>query len=233
MDALTTPIGFAHRGARAHAPENTIEAFLMACRMGATALETDVWLSRDGIVVIDHDGRIGPRWRARPIASAVMSALPGHFPALESLCQIIGPTTDLSIDVKDPKAIHGIIQTRGRSGSVALRHTWICDADVERLVSWRALDPDVRLVASLRRRHLASTSFPRLSARGIAALNLPHRTWTPALVEACHGAGLWAFAWGVQRPRRMHTLLDWGIDALYSDHTDRLVDALRTHAERI
>jgi glycerophosphoryl diester phosphodiesterase len=35
-----------------------------------------------------------------------------------------------------------------------------------------------------------------------------------------------AFAWNVQGVARMQRLLRWGIDALYSDHTDRLVRAL-------
>ena len=39
----TPPIGFAHRGAKAHAPENTLEAFELALKLGATGLESDVW----------------------------------------------------------------------------------------------------------------------------------------------------------------------------------------------
>ena len=53
---LDPPIGFAHRGAKAHAPENTIAAFQLALRLGATGLESDVWLTAEGIPVLDHDG---------------------------------------------------------------------------------------------------------------------------------------------------------------------------------
>ena len=42
---LDRPIMFAHRGARAHAPENTLEAFALGLRLGATGLESDVWLT--------------------------------------------------------------------------------------------------------------------------------------------------------------------------------------------
>ncbi|HKY78076.1 MAG TPA: glycerophosphodiester phosphodiesterase family protein, partial [Acidimicrobiia bacterium] len=41
---LVPPIGFAHRGARAQAPENTLEAFALALRLGATGLESDAWV---------------------------------------------------------------------------------------------------------------------------------------------------------------------------------------------
>lgn len=45
----------AHRGDSAHYPENTLEAFLSAYRMGVDVIETDVHLSRDGVLVIWHD----------------------------------------------------------------------------------------------------------------------------------------------------------------------------------
>lgn len=49
---------FAHRGASGYAPENTIAAFDLARRMGATGIETDVRLSRDGVLVLVHDKRV-------------------------------------------------------------------------------------------------------------------------------------------------------------------------------
>ncbi len=216
-------IGFAHRGARAHAPENTIEAFLTACRMGATALETDVWLSRDGQVVIDHDGRIGSWFRSVPIGRVDATDLPDHLPTLAELQAAVGTRIQLSIDVKDPAAIDGILAVRAAGGPEALAATWLCDPDIARLATWRALDPHVRLVASVRRHHLRSIRLDELRDIGIDAVNLPHRHWSPELVRRVHRRGLAAFAWGVQCPHRMRTLVRWQIDALYSDHTDRLV----------
>lgn len=49
---------FAHRGASGYAPENTLAAFDLARRMGATGIETDVRLSRDGLLVLAHDERV-------------------------------------------------------------------------------------------------------------------------------------------------------------------------------
>ena len=45
----------AHRGASAYAPENTISAFDRALGLGASHVELDVHLSRDGQVVVIHD----------------------------------------------------------------------------------------------------------------------------------------------------------------------------------
>ncbi|RYP67154.1 hypothetical protein DL771_007382 [Monosporascus sp. 5C6A] len=52
------PQAIAHRGYSAVAPENTIEAFRRAAEAGAHALETDLRLSRDGVVVLMHDASL-------------------------------------------------------------------------------------------------------------------------------------------------------------------------------
>ena len=52
---LSKPILFAHRGASAHAPENTLAAFKLAENSGAVAVELDAKLSADGVVMVIHD----------------------------------------------------------------------------------------------------------------------------------------------------------------------------------
>jgi glycerophosphoryl diester phosphodiesterase len=53
-----SPLLVAHRGASAHAPENTLAAFRKAIEVGADAIELDVRLSSDGEVVVIHDSRL-------------------------------------------------------------------------------------------------------------------------------------------------------------------------------
>ncbi|MNZ44887.1 Glycerophosphoryl diester phosphodiesterase [compost metagenome] len=48
-------INFAHRGAKGHYPENTMLAFEKALELGATGIEIDVQLTKDGEIVIIHD----------------------------------------------------------------------------------------------------------------------------------------------------------------------------------
>jgi glycerophosphoryl diester phosphodiesterase len=52
---LKKTIIFAHRGASGYCPENTLAAFKKAIQLGATGIETDVQLTKDGRVVIIHD----------------------------------------------------------------------------------------------------------------------------------------------------------------------------------
>jgi glycerophosphoryl diester phosphodiesterase len=49
-----------HRGARGHLPENTLPGFERALQLGATTLELDVGVTRDGVVVVHHDRSLNP-----------------------------------------------------------------------------------------------------------------------------------------------------------------------------
>ena len=49
-------INYAHRGASEYAPENTFSAFYLGLEMGADGIETDVRMTRDGKLVLFHDG---------------------------------------------------------------------------------------------------------------------------------------------------------------------------------
>jgi glycerophosphoryl diester phosphodiesterase len=49
-----------HRGARGLAPENTLAAFAMALNIGVTTLETDLAVTRDGVLVLSHDPVLNP-----------------------------------------------------------------------------------------------------------------------------------------------------------------------------
>jgi glycerophosphoryl diester phosphodiesterase len=48
------PQAIAHRGYKAKFPENTMGAFRGAVEVGAEAIETDIHLSKDGVVVLSH-----------------------------------------------------------------------------------------------------------------------------------------------------------------------------------
>lgn len=55
LDRIARPVVIAHRGASAHAPENTLAAFRLALEHGADGVELDAKLSADGQVMVIHD----------------------------------------------------------------------------------------------------------------------------------------------------------------------------------
>jgi glycerophosphoryl diester phosphodiesterase len=226
---LEPPIGFAHRGARAHARENTMDAFTLALRLGATGLETDAWLTQDGVPVLDHDGVVRRRGRQRPIAAVDRDGLPRHMPTLEELLAVCAPTTDISIDVKDPAAGPVIIETVRSRRPELLSRVWLCAPDVGSLAALRAVDPQVRLVNSTRLDRLKEGPERRaatLREQQIDAVNLHHSEWTGGLTVLFHRFQRCCFAWDLQHPHLLRAALDLGMDGVFSDWVDRMTDAL-------
>lgn len=220
------PIGFAHRGARAHAPENTLEAFQLAVRLGATGLESDVWITADGIPVLDHDGVVG-RLRRTPISTVTRAELPPHIPTLAELYAEVGTELPLSLDVKDAAAFEATVAVAEAAG--AAEHLWLCHHDWQLVASWRARSAEIRLVDSTRMARIKEGPERRamsLQEAGIDALNLHHTDWTAGSTTLFHRFGLYCFGWDAQLPRHLDGLLAMGIDAVYSDHVDVMVDAL-------
>ena len=58
LASLPHPAIFAHRGASAYAPENTLAAFEVALVQNADGIELDVKLSADGHVIVIHDATV-------------------------------------------------------------------------------------------------------------------------------------------------------------------------------
>lgn len=225
---------FAHRGGTAHAPENTIQAFETALEMGATGLESDVWLTADGVVVLSHDGAVGRRWRKRPIAGLDRAQLPPRMASLDDLYDVCGTDFELSLDVSDPRAAEPVVAAASARGRLAVSRLWLCSGSEQRLGLWRRLHPDLRLVYSRGSRTPADAELGSVLARlgrvGIDAVNIPERLCTSAIADACHRHGLRLFAWGVRSARAAGALAQMGVDGVMGDDVTALREGLASCA---
>jgi glycerophosphoryl diester phosphodiesterase len=225
---LADPIAFAHRGARAHAPENTLEAFALALRLGANGLESDVWLTTDGEVVLDHDGEVGSRWRKRPIAELRRSQLPAHIPTLAELYATCGTAYHLSLDLKDPRVGAAVISVTTEAAPAMLPRLWLCSPVWQQLVPLRG--QGAKLVDSTRLARIKEGPERRAAAlahEGIDAVNMHHTDWNGGLVTLFHRFDRCTFGWDMQFEDVIRPALRMGLDGVYSDWVDRMVDAYR------
>ncbi len=237
------PIGFAHRGAPGHfRRENTLAAFRRALAGGAGGLESDVWLTADGVPVLHHDGVLGSPGRRRRIGDLPAAQLPDWLPNLADLYATCGSDFELSLDLKDPpqtsrraaQAVVGVARAAGAAGRL-----WLCGS-LAAIDLWRSLDdvtgPDqVKLVNSASARdagfrgHVENSSLEAyvrdVAAAGATVLNLRANEWTARMVPSVHAGGLLAFGWHAQTSGTLNRLVGFGLDGVYSDRLGRLVRA--------
>lgn len=226
-------VGFGHRGARADAPENTLEGFRLALSLGATGLESDVWWSADGVPVLDHDGIVRHGLRRRRLSTLQRDELPTSMPTLESLYDECGTDFELSLDVKDPAVAAAVLAVARNAGGDTIDRLWLCSPDWRHAVSWRSLDDDVHLVDSTRVKRIREGVERRaatLAHAGVDALNLRYSDWTAGHVVLLHRFERLAFAWDCQSEHTLVRALAMGVDAVYSDHVALMMQVLAVHA---
>jgi glycerophosphoryl diester phosphodiesterase len=217
------PITFAHRGARADEPENTLAAFRRALERGASGLETDAWRSSDGEVVLVHDNVFWRGLHRVRVAHTSADRLARFgVPRLEALYAELGTDFELSIDVKDRAAAEPILELAEAQG--AADRLWLCSPSLRFLHGLRR--SPAHLVHSTSRRHLAQPMERHaadLAGAGLAAMNMHHSEWSTGLVTLFHRFDVRAFAWDVQEVRHIRAALEMGVDGIYCDHVDRMV----------
>jgi len=114
LESLPRPFIFAHRGASAHAPENTLAAFELALAKNADGIELDVKLTSDGHVVVIHDSTVdrttGAQGHVKDMSLAELRSLnAGSFfssnfssekiPTLEDVFETMGKRTFINVEL--------------------------------------------------------------------------------------------------------------------------------------
>jgi len=200
----------------------------LALRLGATGLESDTWITRDGIAVLDHDGVVKGRIRNKAIDQFDKDDLPQWIPSLAELYQQCGSEMHISLDIKDTKSMAAVISTIAEIGLPS--KTWLCHPDLHFLESWVGRVDGCNLVHSTRlksmvkgpERHAAT-----LRDLGISTVNMPFSDWNGGLVALFHRFGIFGFGWNLQFPEVLVAGMRMGLDGIFSDWPDRATDAMK------
>jgi glycerophosphoryl diester phosphodiesterase len=196
IPAWRRPLRFAHRGASARAPENTLAAFEEAIRLGVDAIELDVHLSADGVPVVIHDDTVDRTTDGRGAVGALsLAALRRldagswfgarfrgeRIPTLEEALDCARGRCGLNIEIKETGrgAARRVRRSRGGDGAPAPDSAPLAGA-VGRVLA-RARFRGLLLVSSFSPRALdrARAAMPRVrlgylvsrSARGFSSLS--------------------------------------------------------------
>ena len=154
--------------------------------------------------------------------------LPGHIPTLVELLEHCGTDYELSLDVKDPEAAPVIVADVRSVEATMLPRTWLCDPDLERCITHRSEFPEVKILNSTRLGRLKEGPERRaasLAHHGIDGVNMHRTDWNGGLVALFHRFNLYAFGWDLQFDDQLETAFRMGLDGVFSDHVDIMMDA--------
>lgn len=238
------PLVIAHRGASGDRPENTLPAFEEAIAQGADMIETDLHLSRDGVVVIHHDAaleRLGEAGEIRGRTAAELAALdaapggaerlrmPTLLDVLEGFATRIDWNLELKVGLEAPyEGIEAQVLAEVEARGLMERVLFSCfdDGVLERL---RAGSPQARLGVLVSPRAPRNV-FVRTERVGAEAIHPHVFLVTEALVAGAHERGLAVYPYTANEPAEMTRLLDLGVDGVITNFPRVLGDLLATRA---
>ena len=231
-------LAFAHRGGAYHPEieglENTLAAFEHAVELGYTYLETDVHVTRDGVLLAFHDtvlDRVTDR--AGEVAALtyeeVRRARVGGREAVPTLVELLDafPRARFNIDLKSEGAVDGL------AALLAERGEWdrvlVGSFSAARLNRFRRLTRGRVPTSAHPLEVVAFGLLPGrladlVTRRRVAALQVPK-----GFVRRAHAAGKHVHVWTIDDPEEMRELLDKGVDGLFTDRTDLLREVLEQH----
>lgn len=248
------PKAWAHRGGSAENPENTDRSMAHAVELGFGYIETDVQVTKDGVVVVQHDPTLDRTWPAKGFVkdytweqlSQLRTADGARMMTLEELL-LTYPKVRLNLDPKAPQNVSAMMEVVRLCGA---ENRVTCGAfEVESSALLRSYYPTLGLRTGLNYPEAirfglqANLGIPGRLIRGVPpmggsafALQVPPvwrslKVVSNRFVNACHQRGWQVQVWTVNDADQMHQLYDLGVDVVMTDRPSVLKQVLQDRGE--
>lgn len=217
-------------------PENTLASFKAAVDMGVDGIELDVYRSNDDQVIVSHADSIeidGQLYRFTKLDLAEIKKIElkkgQHVPTLDEVFAAMeglrGDGLLYSIDLKDVRDIdlyHEVLEKFD-----VIDRVYTCFES--RLFIKRAQKqfPELAYVYSTHVNPVGIIEdINKIEAMFIKAVNIPAGEMKKEFADDLHALGVKSFVWDVNAKAQMRKIAGWGVDAMYSNYPDKLVNCL-------
>lgn len=240
--SLAIPRVIGHRGAAGHAPENTLAGIRTAAAMGVKWVEFDVHLSLVGAPILMHDDTLERTTDGKgAVGNFSLATLKGldagkwfsdkytgeGIPTLSEAIRLLASLgMGANVEIKPSP---GREAATGHAVGRTLREEWPGDVPAPLVSSFApAALAAIRDVAPMYQRGLLLSRIGRdwgtqMKALDCTSLHGNHRNLDRATVQEIRRGGYPVLCYTVNDRERANTLFGWGVDAVISDHPDRIL----------
>lgn len=232
----------AHRGDALNAPENSLSAIESALSSGASVIEMDIQMTRDGVLVLHHDTSLirmagvpepvsdftYEELMALEIGSAFDEKFSGEkIPTLREALMAVKGRGEVLLDVKAE-------ENRGEIAEKILfeledtqmkEWAYIQSFDYPFLREIRRQDSEIRLG------QIMYAAFGRLESLDVDFYTVQINMLTTSLVRRAHDSGRAVFVWVVKDEEQLKTVLQYDIEGIITSDAFMVRQMLRTITE--
>ncbi len=220
------PLVFAHRGAHAVAPENSLQSFEEAIQMGCDGIELDIRFTATRDIVVFHDrrllrmtGRLGKvhKMPIEKLRRIYLRGDPNHrIPTLEDVLDLLRDRVLINLDIKPhPFYMDGLeAQLIKMLRDFKLRENIIISSfNFKILKRIAALAPEYHLGYIFR--HKIYTLF--IEREILHSMHPNYRLVNRLYVDHLHERGFSIHVWTVDRAKAMEKMIRLGVDAIITN----------------
>ena len=219
-----------HRGARGHAPENTLLGIDTGIALGAPWVEFDVQLHPSGALLVFHDLTLdrttnGSGFLAdQPLAALrALDAGAGQIiPTLQEVLDLVDQRVGVNIELKSAggtaEAVAAVIRSYVGAGWPVDKFL-VSSFHLPELWEFKQLVPEIPIGALLCGVPLDWAGCAL--ELGAATLNLSSEFVDPRLIADAHAHGIKVYVYTVNDVAEMRLLRGMGVDGVFTDHPDR------------
>lgn len=228
---------WAHRGASAYAPENTMEAFRLANKLGADGIELDIHMTRDGHLVVAHDetidrcsngtGRIADMTLDELLNYDFSNNMAGYknvkIPTLKDvICYVRDTNMTINIEIKSGIVIYDRIEEKAVSMVSKLgmkRRVIFSSFNHYSLTLVKKFDRNIPIGLLYSEAMVAPYIYAKtLNAEAIH----PYypTLMVPNTVSGCKAHSVLIHPWTVDEPEHMSWMFKEGVDAIITNYPD-------------
>lgn len=241
------PLVFAHRGAKAIAPENTLPAFAKALEMGVDGIELDVHSSRDGQLAVIHNFSVNKltnrRGLVRHFTAAQLAEMDAGshlspqfagtgIPTLDQVFDLVGNRCLVNVEIKSNSPSGGE-ETNLLAAMIAKRHLYdqviVSSFNAITLIRLHSLDPKVQLGFLY---YLPMPTYVLdawfTSVMQPQALHPYHKLVNADLIRYAQSKGCAVNTWTINDLDEAKRLADLGVTTIMSDVPDQMMAGLRS-----
>jgi len=242
------PLIIAHRGGAKESTENTILTFQRAIRIGADGIETDIRLTKDGIVIIYHDDKWG-RVEGGVVGDRLISDMPFSEIASHNLSPVGDdrggrrvPTLTEALKALD----HGLLNIELKS---CARFDELVDKTIDTIRNFKDIDrvvleaPDLKTSRKLRealgpnlklhinpgynRDATYEDSLAEVLKFKPHSISVSYKKLSYDIVDQAHKAGVEVWVWTVDSPEIAQAMTLLGVDAIKTDVPSTMLKLLK------
>ncbi|HPT21468.1 MAG TPA: glycerophosphodiester phosphodiesterase family protein [Bacteroidales bacterium] len=217
-----------HRGASYLAPENTVASAKLAWEVGADAVETDIYLSKDNKIIVSHDANTkrtsGQDYKIKETSSKILRKLDvGSFknekykgekiPYLDEIVRTTPAGKEMVVEIKCGNEILPYLEKVVKKYEKSVVFTFIC-FDFQTITDTKKAFPKSKCYWLCGNTEVLNKTINKVPEAGLEGISLSYNIVNEEVMQQAKNLSIEVCTWTVDDPAEAKRLISLGVKVI-------------------